>query len=94
MKKLTKEQTEELTQLALLSDEDIDTSDIPEQTNWENAVVGRFYLKHKSKISTDISSDESNEFHRRLAEHLADPSSGIPWEHVRAALLKEQQLIR
>ncbi len=32
MKKLTKEQTEELNQLALWSDKAIDTSDIPEQT--------------------------------------------------------------
>jgi putative addiction module component (TIGR02574 family) len=89
MKKLTKEQTEELNQLALLSDEAIDTSDIPEQTNWKNAVVGRFYSKHKSKTSTDIGSDESNELHHRLVAHQADPSSGIPWEQVRATLFKD-----
>jgi uncharacterized protein (DUF4415 family) len=57
MKKLTKVQAEELNQLALLSDEAIDTSDIPEQNNWENAVVGRFYSKHKPKTSVDIDSE-------------------------------------
>jgi putative addiction module component (TIGR02574 family) len=90
MKKLTNEQTEELSQLALLSDENIDISDISEQTNWENAVVGQFYSKHKPKTSIDISSEESSELQRRLNAHQADPSSGIPWEQVRAALFKEQ----
>ncbi len=31
-----------------------------------------------------LSTEESNELHRRLAAHQADPSSGIPWEQVRA----------
>ncbi len=53
MKKLTKQQIEELNYLALLPDEAIDTSDILEQTNWENAVVGRFYSK-KTKPSVVI----------------------------------------
>jgi hypothetical protein len=49
MKKLTKQQVEELNQLELLPDESIDTSDIPEQTNWENAIVGRFYPKKSNE---------------------------------------------
>lgn len=43
MNKLTKLQTEELNFVALLPDDSIDTSDIPEQTDWNNAHVGRFY---------------------------------------------------
>ncbi|MDA1342682.1 MAG: hypothetical protein O2966_02140 [Proteobacteria bacterium] len=46
MKKLTKQQAEELNHLVLLPDEAIDTSDIPEKTNWKNAVVGRFFTKN------------------------------------------------
>ncbi len=54
MNKLTKKQTAELNHLASLSDDDIDTSDIPEQTNWQNATVGRFYsATHQSKIKLD-----------------------------------------
>lgn len=56
MKKLTKQQVEELNHLAQLPDEAIDTSDIPEQTNWENAVVGRFYTK-KTKTSVEIDNE-------------------------------------
>lgn len=54
MNKLTKKQTAELNHLASLSDDDIDTSDIPEQTNWQNATVGRFYsATHQSKVKLD-----------------------------------------
>ncbi len=54
MNKLTKKQTAELNHLASLSDDDIDTSDIPEQTNWQNATIGRFYsATHQSKIKLD-----------------------------------------
>jgi uncharacterized protein (DUF4415 family) len=56
MKKPTKKQMEELNNLALLPDESIDTSDIPEQVNWENAVVGKFYSK-KQKTSVEIDND-------------------------------------
>jgi hypothetical protein len=53
MKKPTKQQVEELNHLVLLPDEAIDTSDIPEKTNWENAVIGRFYTQ-KTKTSIEI----------------------------------------
>lgn len=55
MKKLTKQQVEELNQLALLPDEAIDKGDIPEQTNRENAIVGWFYPKESNEnISSPI----------------------------------------
>ena len=54
MKKLTKQQIEELNLLANLPDDEIDTSDIPEQTNWNNAQVGRFYsATHQSSVKLD-----------------------------------------
>ena len=56
MKKLTKQQVEELNHLAQLSDEAIDNSDIPEQTNWDKAVIGRFYTK-KPKTSVEIDNE-------------------------------------
>ena len=57
MNKLTNQQIEELNQLAMLPDEAIDTSDIPEQTNWGNAVRGRFYsinTQESVKLDSDI----------------------------------------
>lgn len=35
-----------------------------------------------------LSAEEREELDRRLAEHRANPSSGIPWEDVRASLFK------
>ncbi|SJM94311.1 hypothetical protein [Crenothrix polyspora] len=80
MKKRTKEQTKEINQLALLSDEAIDTSDIPEQINWENAVVGRFYSKHNPKTSVNIDSEilawfkaqSSHDYHYMINKALFD----------------------
>lgn len=37
-----------------------------------------------------LSDEQRAELHRRLAEHRADPASGIPWAEVRAALFKGQ----
>ena len=38
-----------------------------------------------------LSPQESAELHRRLSEHQSDPSSGIPWEQVRATLFANQK---
>lgn len=40
--------------------------------------------------SLPLSSEQRAELHRRLAEHRADPDSGVPWEEVRAALFKSR----
>ncbi len=34
-----------------------------------------------------LTTEQSNELDRRLAEHQADPSTAIPWEDVRLKLL-------
>lgn len=38
-----------------------------------------------------ITDEERAELDRRYAAHLADPSSSVPWEQVRAALFKGQR---
>ncbi len=54
MNKLTKKQIAELNYLASMPDELIDTSDISEQTNWQNASIGRFYsATHQSSVKLD-----------------------------------------
>jgi uncharacterized protein (DUF4415 family) len=47
----------ELKALAALSDEAIDTSDIPEVTDWHGAVRGKFYRPVKEPISIRIDAD-------------------------------------
>lgn len=47
----------ELKALSALSDEDIDTSDIPEVTDWRGAVRGKFYRPVKEPISIRIDAD-------------------------------------
>ena len=43
MSELNKNQHDEITRLVDLPDSKIDTSDIPEKTNWTDFKVGRFY---------------------------------------------------
>ena len=45
-------------------------------------------IAEETPDSLHLSPEERSEPHRRLADHVADPASGIPWEEVRASLLK------
>ena len=47
----------ELKALAALPDEAIDTSDIPEVTDWRGAVRGKFYRPVKKPISLRVDAD-------------------------------------
>jgi uncharacterized protein (DUF4415 family) len=47
----------ELAALVRLRDEDIDTSDIPEITDWSKAVVGKFYRPMKSSVTIRLDAD-------------------------------------
>jgi hypothetical protein len=51
MSKLDKQQHDEITRLADLPDKKIDTSDIPEKTNWTDVEIGRFYRPVKKQIT-------------------------------------------
>ncbi len=57
MSELTEQQADELAALAALSDEDIDTSDIPEVRDWSGAVVGRFYRPVKQSVTIRLDAD-------------------------------------
>ncbi len=48
---------EELKALIEMRDEDIDTSDIPERTDWSNAVRGKFYRPVKEPITIRLDAD-------------------------------------
>jgi uncharacterized protein (DUF4415 family) len=47
----------ELRALRELRDEDIDTSEIPETTDWSKAVVGRFYRPLKEVVTIRLDAD-------------------------------------
>ena len=57
MNKLNKQQQAELTALAAKPDNEIDTSEIPEVTDWSGAVVGRFYRPIKQVVTVRIDAD-------------------------------------
>jgi uncharacterized protein (DUF4415 family) len=57
MKKLTKRQASQLETLRKMKDEDIDLSDIPEITDWSNAIVGKFYRPVKQSLTIRLDAD-------------------------------------
>ena len=57
MIKTNKHQYDEINHLSNLPDDDIDTSDIPEVTDWSNAEMGKFYRPRKKQITLRLDAD-------------------------------------
>jgi uncharacterized protein (DUF4415 family) len=57
MKSAKKREQEELKALTNMPDEKIDTSDIPEVTDWSNAERGRFYRPVKQAVTIRLDAD-------------------------------------
>lgn len=55
--KLTPEQQAELAELAAMPDEEIDTQDIPELSDWHHAERGKFYRPMKQQITLRLDAD-------------------------------------
>jgi uncharacterized protein (DUF4415 family) len=53
----TRKPNKETTTLAAMNDADIDTSEIPESSNWSGAVVGKFYRPIKEPVTIRIDAD-------------------------------------
>ncbi|HET9401583.1 MAG TPA: BrnA antitoxin family protein [Candidatus Acidoferrales bacterium] len=49
--------SEELIALSVMKDSEIDTSDIPERTDWAQAAVGKFYRPLKKSVTIRIDAD-------------------------------------
>lgn len=62
--KLTKEQKADLAALEALPDEQIDTSEIPELTDWTDARRSLFYRPVKQQITLRLDSDVVDWFKR------------------------------
>ena len=83
MKKAT---IKEIEALAVKDDKDIDTSDIPETTDWDSAGIGKFYRPIKKKLTIRLDADVVEWFKRKnkhyqsainkaLREHIQRPGS-------------------
>jgi uncharacterized protein (DUF4415 family) len=57
MNKLPEHIERELAALDKMSDEDIDYSDIPDSTDWSNAVRGKFYRPIKKSVTVRLDAD-------------------------------------
>jgi uncharacterized protein (DUF4415 family) len=57
MRKLTKEQKQDIAAIAAKKDEDIDLSDMPERLDWSAAVVGMFYRPAKRPVTMRLDED-------------------------------------
>lgn len=57
MRKLTKEQKQDIAALAAKRDEDIDFSDIPLKLDWSKAEVGKFYRPPKKSVTMRLDAD-------------------------------------
>lgn len=56
-KGITPEIAANLDELAKMSDDDIDLSDMPEITDWSNAVRGKFYRPVKQQVTLRLDAD-------------------------------------
>jgi uncharacterized protein (DUF4415 family) len=57
MRKVTKSQAKETSELKHLKDEAIDLTDIPEIADWSKAVVGKFYRPIKKPLTIRVDVD-------------------------------------
>lgn len=62
MKKMTSEQKAEVKALAALPEDQIQTDDMPEVTNWSGAKRGMFYRPIKQQITLRLDADLINWF--------------------------------
>ncbi len=79
MNKPDKKQREEVASLAKQSDSDIDTSDIPEVTDWAGAEVGKFYRPMKKQVTLRLDADmlewfreQGNKYQTRINQALRE----------------------
>ena len=57
MNKRTGKRKAEIKKLAAMPDEAIDTSDIPETTDWDKAIVGKYYRPVKKQVTLRLDAD-------------------------------------
>ena len=71
-----------------MSTADLNYRDLPISERIELVEDIRDSIAEETSSPISISAEERAELHRRYAAHLANPTSGIPWEQVRAEFFK------
>ncbi len=66
---LTEQQKADLERLRNMSDDEIDTSDIPETLDWSNAKRGMFYRPVKQQITLRVDADVVAWFKKHAGEN-------------------------
>ena len=57
MKKLSRQQADEIAALKGTKNDELDTSDLPEVRDWNRAVVGKFYRPIKKSVTIRVDTD-------------------------------------
>jgi uncharacterized protein (DUF4415 family) len=57
MRKLTKEQKQQIAAIAAKKDGDIDLTEMPEVTDWTSAEMGKFYRPPKKPVTMRLDTD-------------------------------------
>ena len=80
---MKKETINELKALAALEDDAIDTSDIPEVTDWDKAEIGRFYRPVKKRLTIRLDADVV-EWFKRNHDHYQSAINKALRDYIRA----------
>jgi uncharacterized protein (DUF4415 family) len=95
-KQLTREQLAELKRLAVLRDDDIDTSEAPELRDWSGAKRGVFYRPVKRQLTLRLDADVISWFrsHATSAEGYQTRINRALREYMQAHARRNQRSIR
>ena len=80
---MKKKTIKELEALATLDDKDIDTSEIPETTDWDSAEIGKFYRPIKKKLTIRLDADVV-EWFKRNNKHYQSAINKALREHIQS----------
>jgi uncharacterized protein (DUF4415 family) len=95
-KRLTREQLAELKRLAVLPDDDIDTSDAPELRDWSGPKRGLFYRPVKQQLTLRLDADVIAWFrnHATSAEGYQTRINRALREYIQAQARRNQRSAR
>ena len=84
MDRLQDKKRRELKKLTSMRDDEIDTSDVPERTDWSGAEVGKFFRPQRQRTTLEIDADLLDWFdaHRGRAKDRGEAINAALRAHV------------